>query len=160
MKGSELHIARLVEAWRADSILFLVLDFYPVTLSRMLQRVHKISLYEEDVVRMSYSMICALNFLHSAGVMHRDIKPSNLLIDENFNIRFCDFGLARGSPVRKPVSMKKLPFSPKHVKELKKVTRKPRSEKQLKSCKRSLSNHVCSRYYRPPEIILLQKKYG
>jgi mitogen-activated protein kinase 1/3 len=31
--------------------------------------------------------------------------------------------------------------------------------KQRKSKKRSLSNHVVSRYYRAPEIILLEKEY-
>ena len=27
--------------------------------------------------------------------MHRDLKPQNLMLDENFNIKFIDFGDAR-----------------------------------------------------------------
>ncbi|KAE8407036.1 kinase-like domain-containing protein [Aspergillus pseudonomiae] len=36
-----------------------------------------------------------LKYLHSAGVVHRDIKPSNLVIDENCDLKICDFGLSR-----------------------------------------------------------------
>lgn len=33
--------------------------------------------------------------MHSAGVIHRDLKPSDLLISERFELKICDFGLAR-----------------------------------------------------------------
>jgi len=36
-----------------------------------------------------------VKFLHSINVAHRDLKPRNLLINENFDIKICDFGLAR-----------------------------------------------------------------
>jgi p38 MAP kinase len=36
-----------------------------------------------------------LKYIHSAGVIHRDLKPSNILIDENCDLKICDFGLAR-----------------------------------------------------------------
>ena len=36
-----------------------------------------------------------MNFLKSVGIVHRDIKPGNILIDDQCNIKICDFGLAR-----------------------------------------------------------------
>ncbi|ELA41941.1 CMGC/GSK protein kinase [Vittaforma corneae ATCC 50505] len=36
-----------------------------------------------------------LNYLHLKGICHRDIKPSNLLVDQNMNLKICDFGSAK-----------------------------------------------------------------
>lgn len=49
----------------------------------------------DHVKVMLYNLLCALNFVHSAGVMHRDIKPANILMNAKCVIKLCDFGLAR-----------------------------------------------------------------
>ncbi len=36
-----------------------------------------------------------LNFMHLSSVAHRDIKSHNVLLDDKFQIKICDFGLAR-----------------------------------------------------------------
>ncbi|KAJ5982333.1 hypothetical protein N7451_012433 [Penicillium sp. IBT 35674x] len=42
-----------------------------------------------------YQIMRGLKYVHSTGVIHRDLKPSNILINENCDLKICDFGLAR-----------------------------------------------------------------
>ena len=44
---------------------------------------------------MALQLAIVLNYLHKSKVVHRDIKSHNILLDENFNVKICDFGLAR-----------------------------------------------------------------
>lgn len=50
---------------------------------------------EDDIIMVLYNALCALNFLHSTGLMHRDIQSSKFLLDVNNNVRLCDFGSTR-----------------------------------------------------------------
>lgn len=33
--------------------------------------------------------------MHKIGIVHRDIKSHNILVDDRFDVKICDFGLAR-----------------------------------------------------------------
>ena len=50
-------------------------------------------LNENEAFKLFIQVCSAILFLHSNGYAHRDIKPENILIDENNNIKLCDFGL-------------------------------------------------------------------
>lgn len=50
---------------------------------------------EQHILIIMYNLLCAVKFLHSAGLMHRDLKPANILIDDNCSVKICDFGLSR-----------------------------------------------------------------
>jgi mitogen-activated protein kinase 1/3 len=52
----------------------------------------------DHIALIIYNMACALKYIHSANIIHRDLKPANILIDEDCNIKICDFGLARTLP--------------------------------------------------------------
>lgn len=83
--------------------------------------------------------------------MHRDLKPGNILVDQDLTLLICDFGLARTS---RKVETTKKNYSREDMAQ-KLISIRP----GLQSVKRELSNHVVTRPYRPPEIIILEKKY-
>ena len=60
------------------------------------------SLSKEHVLVLIYKLLCALNYVSTANVLHRDLKPANVLIDENCNIKICDFGIARSALKKDP----------------------------------------------------------
>lgn len=40
-------------------------------------------------------IVHTLEYLQGLEIMHRDLKPQNLMLDENYNIKFIDFGDAK-----------------------------------------------------------------
>ena len=67
-------------------------------LKKLLNQSADFDFTEEHVVLLMYNLIRAMKFIHSANVMHRDIKPANILVDSHFNVKICDFGIARSLP--------------------------------------------------------------
>ena len=101
---------------------------------------------------LSYKFLCALNYIHSANIIHRDLKPANILIDEECNLKLCDFGLARSLPKQER------DFKDRSKDDITKKLMKHKESRKKKG--RDLSNHVYSRSYRSPEIILLEPRYN
>jgi len=52
-------------------------------------------LTDAHIQYIAYQILRGLKYLHSAKIVHRDIMPSNILINENCDLKICDFGLAR-----------------------------------------------------------------
>lgn len=46
----------------------------------------------DDLLRFFYQTCLAIRYIHSKNIMHRDLKPENILVDEDMNIKICDFG--------------------------------------------------------------------
>ncbi|KAJ5247182.1 hypothetical protein N7468_002165 [Penicillium chermesinum] len=73
---------------------YLVTDLVQMDLHHLLQSTKKPP--EGQFIQFfTYQILRGLKFIHSAGVIHRDLKPSNILINENCDLKICDFGLAR-----------------------------------------------------------------
>ena len=47
---------------------------------------------ESLALRFFYQTAIAVQYLHNMKLIHRDIKPENILLDDNFNVKLCDFG--------------------------------------------------------------------
>ena len=132
------------------SNIFIVMNYVQNDLKNALKQ-NKNGLTEELTTGILFKLLCALSFLHRANVMHRDLKPGNILIDQDLTLLICDFGLARTS---RKVETTKKDYSRENMAQ-KLISIRP----GLQSVKRELSNHVVTRPYRPPEIIILEKKY-
>merc|ERR1719482_790800 len=104
-----------------------------------------------------------IRYLHSAGVYHRDLKPANCLVNQDCCVKICDFGLSR--PIDNEPDLTSLANTPRGdansgdapgpTTEAKECRIVPHTAK----AKRVLTNHVVTRFYRAPELILLQPHY-
>ncbi|KAI3696701.1 hypothetical protein L6452_29189 [Arctium lappa] len=52
---------------------------------------------ERRRLRMAFDVAKGMNYLHKRNppIVHRDLKSPNLLVDENYTVKVCDFGLSR-----------------------------------------------------------------
>lgn len=56
------------------------------------KRMHKGKFSEKDAYYLFLQTCVGVEFLHNNNIIHRDQKPENLLLDENYNVKLCDFG--------------------------------------------------------------------
>ena len=102
-----------------------------------------------------YQAICGCRYMHSANIMHRDIKPANILINSNCSLKICDFGLSR--------SYNRLNQNFEQTYENCKRESMEIDEdmgRGTKKMSRILTGHVVTRWYRAPEVILMEREYG
>ncbi|KAJ6247826.1 mitogen-activated protein kinase 13 [Anaeramoeba flamelloides] len=72
---------------------YLVTELLATDLRQIINSEQQLS--EDHIRYFLYQIIRALKYLHSGKVIHRDLKPSNILLNENCDLKICDFGLAR-----------------------------------------------------------------
>lgn len=113
---------------------------------------NKALIFEENhALTVLYNILCALNFLHSANIIHRDLKPANILINSTCEIKLCDFGLSTSFEYKVDKNDNFLHAWSKITKRGTNVTQneyleKPRGE---------MTQNIMTRWYRAPEVILL-----
>jgi mitogen-activated protein kinase 1/3 len=147
-------------------------DMYKLILSpQFLSDIH--------IQTLLYQMLVALKYIHSANVIHRDMKPANILLNEDCSLKICDFGLSRViTPVPKAADPPSLLPGTRPVLGMRQMSVDAREEeerlchkgapapgqgqgqgpdqRQGSPLNRQLTKHVVTRWYRPPELILLQ----
>ncbi|PHJ15501.1 cell-cycle-associated protein kinase mapk [Cystoisospora suis] len=109
-------------------------------------------LTELHIKTLLYNLLVGVKYVHSAGILHRDLKPANCLVNQDCSVKVCDFGLARTVDYAEGGNSQ-LPISPRED-DMNLVT-----VPHTKNLKRQLTGHVVTRWYRAPELILLQENY-
>ena len=165
--------------------LYVVFEYGGMDLQKLVRSEHTLSLKE---IRHVIRQLCAgMRFLHRACVIHRDLKPANILIDmeRHYHLKIADFGLARvldaeaARSVRGDILDEPLTATDGVAADdfdtatslteaagagggggmaLAHHYKKP-APKPLQ-LKREMSEHVVTRWYRAPEVILCRGLYA
>ncbi len=79
---------------REENIPYLVMEYFNgITLKKALQGEKPITF--DQRVKIIQQIAHAIHVAHQNGIIHRDIKPDNIMVDEEFNAKLADFGIAQ-----------------------------------------------------------------
>lgn len=83
--------------------IFLVMEYMEFDMKKLISTSSPSDFDQSHLVTIFYNLLCAVKYMHSAGIMHRDLKPGNVLMDGQCFVKICDFGLARTFPTNKSI---------------------------------------------------------
>eukprot|EP01066_Platyproteum_vivax_P012531 Platyproteum_vivax@DN5698_c0_g1_i1.p1 len=147
------HIVKLLDIVVPKNLekfdeLYLVLEIADSDFKKLFRT--PVFLSELHIKTLLYNLLIGVKYMHSVGIYHRDMKPANCLVNQDCSVKICDFGLARTVDSEAPP-----------------LTSSPRSSDvqmgvvpHTKNQKKQLTGHVVTRWYRAPELILLQESYS
>merc|ERR1712137_1150544 len=128
--------------------IFIVMEICDTDMKKLIRQ--DVSLGPLHISTLLSNMLNGLKYIHAAGIIHRDLKPANCLVNHDCSVKICDFGLAR--------SIGKLPDIDidRSISNSSDADGLPAGSRVT----RTLTNHVVTRWYRAPEVILLEKGYN
>jgi len=122
--------------------LYIVMELGDADLKTLFQK--NVTLVPSQVNSIMYNLLVGLKYLHTSGIYHRDLKPSNVLVNQDCCVKICDFGLARAVGEESEALPGEGP----------QALLRPEAK-----ASRVMTKHVVTRFYRAPELILLQDRY-
>lgn len=135
--------------------LYIVMEICDSDLKKLIKS--DVTLLSAHINTLLYNLLVGLKYLHSAGIYHRDLKPANCLCNQDCSVKICDFGLARAIGESQP-HLQELPNTPRESQDVPESSSGPVVPSTMKA-KRCMTQHVVTRWYRAPELILLQENY-
>jgi len=155
---SHPHIVQIYDIVEPPSLksfdeLYIVMEICDSDLKKLVRT--DVTLTPLHINTLLYNLLVGLKYLHSAGIYHRDLKPANCLVNQDCSVKICDFGLSRA--VGEAI-LDALPNTPRQEGEAQGHTGPvvPHTAR----AKRVMTRHVVTRWYRAPELILLQADYS
>ena len=135
------NVLSLREIFTCRSGVYMVVPYMQYDLSGLLSHPTTAGrLRPEHIKCLMYQMLSGLEYLHQLGILHRDIKAANILISDKGRVKLADFGLARSFD---PLSQMMDAESQEDVQQ-----------------RGDFTNRVITLWYRPPELLLGETKYG
>jgi eukaryotic-like serine/threonine-protein kinase len=109
-KLSHANVVKVEDLGRADGALFIAMEYVEgLDLRELLRRCarSKTALPVDFSLRIVIDLLRGLSFAHRArdeegkrlGIVHRDVSPSNVLLSFGGEVKLCDFGIARATPL-------------------------------------------------------------
>lgn len=73
---------------------YLITEIMDFDLFKVIRR-GRDELSNQHIQYIMYQIFLAMYVLHHNNIVHRDIKPNNILLNDNCDLKICDFGFAR-----------------------------------------------------------------
>jgi mitogen-activated protein kinase 1/3 len=143
------HVVRLSEVVIPASSMcnidevYIAMEICDTDMGKLLEA--EINLNNVEINTMFYNLLVGLKYIHSAGVYHRDLKPANVFVNQNGDVKIGDFGLARA------IGGEMLVVDNDDV--------EGDADIHPPQLMRRKTEHVVTRWYRAPELILKNSDY-
>jgi eukaryotic-like serine/threonine-protein kinase len=100
--GKKLDHPSVMKVYETDDhrSIYMVLEWVDGRLLRQVL-VEQKKLPIERAIRITLSILDALEYIHTHGVVHRDLKPENIMVDADDHIKLIDFGIAGAAGTRR-----------------------------------------------------------